>query len=289
MSQDIGQKIKTLRTNVGLTQKDLAKLLGCTDIMISRYELGVSQISIPQLQKIAKLLNTPISSFFDENSTGNTIKTHTFKKHFVFDLDDTLIDGRQFCGETMARVITQNYPHINFDLVVQIHESIRGLTVDDLYIQTLKKLNIHTDIQPLLQQDKLIMDANIENIHIFDGVVDILEFLKKNNKKLYLCTNRLKDLMEKILKANHIRPYFEEVISCIDAGYRKPNPYCLTKLIEESGDSKVEFIYFGDSEVDAQFATNANIDHIIFDQYLNNKNLFKKLVNMFLEKQINGF
>ncbi len=51
---------------------------------------------------------------------------------------------------------------------------------------------------------------------------------------------------------------------------------------------RVLFVYFGDSEVDSQFAQNANIDHIIFDQYMNNKNLFKKLVNMFLEKQING-
>ncbi len=47
-----------------------------------------------------------------------------------------------------------------------------------------------------------------------------------------------------------------------------------------------EFIYSGDSEVDAQFVQNTNINNIIFDQCLNNKNLFKKVVNMFLEDRI---
>jgi len=51
------------------------------------------------------------------------------------------------------------------------------------------------------------------------------------------------------------------------------------------GVSPGKFIYFGDSEIDSQFAQNAGIEHIIFDQYLNNNNLFTKLVNMFLERK----
>ena len=54
MENQIGQKIKALRIKAGITQKELAKHLGCTEIMVSRYELGVSQTSIPQLIKITK-------------------------------------------------------------------------------------------------------------------------------------------------------------------------------------------------------------------------------------------
>lgn len=287
MENEIGKKIKEMRTKSGITQKELAKHLGCTEIMISRYELGVSQTSIQQLEKIAKVLKTQVSCFFVD-SISDTNTPGSFKNAFVFDLDDTIVDGRQFCGETIARVITNVDPSINFDEVVQIHESIRGMAIEDLYLHILRKLNLKADVHQLLKHDHYIQEENIDKMALFDGVIDILEFLKRNHKKLYICTNRSKDLMNKVFKAHHILPYFDEVISCVDAGYKKPNPYCLIELIKRSNIPSQEFIYFGDSEIDSQFAQNANIDNIIFDQYLNNKNLFKKLVNMFLENQING-
>ncbi|WKZ30396.1 MAG: HAD family hydrolase [Candidatus Dojkabacteria bacterium] len=216
------------------------------------------------------------------------MEKQTFKQHFVFDLDDTLVDGRQFCGETMARAITQLAPDVNFDLIVKIHDSIRGMIIEDLYRTTLKEINRDLDVQKLLDLDKQIQKENIDKMKIFEGVVNIFEFLKSNGKQLHICTNRYKELMIPILEANGILGYFDTVISCIDEGYKKPNPKCLLDLIEKSGSSKEEFIYFGDSEVDSEFAQNADIDFIIFDQYLNRKNLFKNLINMFLENKMNG-
>ena len=88
---------------------------------------------------------------------------------------------------------------------------------------------------------------------------------------------------------NDIEQYFDEIISCVDQGHKKPDPTCILDLIEKTGAKKEEFIYFGDSIVDTELARNAGIEHIVFDQYLNDKNIFKKLVNMFLEEKINGF
>lgn len=291
MENQIGKKIKEQRTKANITQKDLAKHLGCTEIMISRYELGVSQISIPQLLKISKVLKLPVTLFFEDidNSSHSTSKPTNFKNAFVFDLDDTLVDSRQFCGETIARVITAIDPKISFDMICQLHDNMKGLTVDDLYKHIVKEIGLDADMVNLLKQDYIIQQNNIHRLQIFEGVVEMLEFLKSSGKRLYICTNRKKELMEQVIESNNIHGYFDEIVSCIDAGYRKPNPYCLLDLIKRSGVDVREFIYFGDSEVDSIFAQNAGIDHIVFDQYLNNKNLFKKLVNMFLEKQINGF
>lgn len=291
MENQIGKKIKEQRARANITQKELAKHLGCTEIMVSRYELGVSQISIPQLIKISKVLKIPVTSFFEdiETSTVSTIsKSSNFKNAFVFDLDNTLLDGQRFCGETIARVITSVDPSINFELICDLHDSVAGRSIEDLYKHITKEVGLKVDIKALLKHDEIIQSENIDKMLMFDGVVEILEFLKSNGKKLYICTNRIKSLLIKILKANNILGYFDEVISCVDAGYKKPNPYCLINLISRTGMNKEEFIYFGDSLIDSEFAQNAGIDHIIFDQYLNNKNLFKKLVNMFLERQING-
>jgi phosphoglycolate phosphatase-like HAD superfamily hydrolase len=91
-----------------------------------------------------------------------------------------------------------------------------------------------------------------------------------------------------ILKHTGVEDYFDNIISCIDNGHKKPDPACLLDLMSQNGNRKEDFIYFGDSTTDSQFAANSGIDFIIFDQYLNEKNLFKKLINMFLEEQING-
>ncbi len=218
--------------------------------------------------------------------------TNSFKNYFVFDLDDTLVDGREFCGETIAQVITTFEPSADFYQIVKIHEEIHGLAVTDLYTQTLKELGLEDKLadkmDTMLALDKKIQAEDIARLKIFDGVTDILDFLKSRNKKIYMCTNRLHSLLTLALKHNGILPYFDQVISCIDEGYKKPDPTCLLKLIKESSADKSEFIYFGDSVVDSLFAKNSGVDHIIFDQYLNNKNIFKKLVNMFLEEKING-
>ncbi len=287
MKNTLGLKIKKARESASITQKQLAETIGCSEIMISRYELGVNQVSIPQLEKIAKAVDKPISYFFGDRIQSTSMNS-TFKESFVFDLDDTLVDGRQFCGETIARVITEVDPSVDFELVCQLHENIRGMAIEDLYFKILKKLDIKHDINELLRKDFIIQKENIGRMKIFDGVIEILDYLKSNNKKVYLCTNRSTLLLLDVLESNNILSYFDEVISCSDAGYKKPNPYCLIDIIKRSGLNLDKFIYFGDSEVDSMFAKNAGIDHIVFDQYMNNKNLFKKLVNMFLEKQING-
>lgn len=215
-----------------------------------------------------------------------------FKKYFVFDLDDTLVDGRQFCGETIARVITHFEPSADFYQIVKMHEELHGLAVTDLYDQITKQLGLDKKLagkmDEMLAMDKKIQTEDIDRLKIFDGVIDILEFLKSHNKQIIMCTNRMESLLRLALKYNDIEKYFGKVISCIDAGHKKPDPKCFNDIIKASGADKSDFIYFGDSVVDSEFARNASVEHMIFDQYLNDKNIFKKLVNMFLEEKING-
>lgn len=215
-----------------------------------------------------------------------------FKKYFVFDLDDTLVDGRQFCGETIARVITKFEPKADFYQIVKIHEELHGLAITDLYDQITRELGLHSKLagkmDEMLLMDREIQTEDISHLKLFDGVIDIFEFLKSHDKKMIMCTNRIGPLLNLALEYNDIKPYFDKIVSCIDKGFKKPDPTTLSEIVKEYGGNKDEFIYFGDSLVDSQFAQNAGVEHIIFDQYLNDKNIFKKLVNMFLEEKING-
>ena len=53
-------RIRDLREDNDLTQKDLAKLLGCTQQTYSRYETGEITIDINSLIKLAKFYNTSL-------------------------------------------------------------------------------------------------------------------------------------------------------------------------------------------------------------------------------------
>lgn len=49
--------IKNRRKVKGLTQKDLASLLGCTDMFVSHMERGVSPTPIPMVEKLIVILD----------------------------------------------------------------------------------------------------------------------------------------------------------------------------------------------------------------------------------------
>ncbi len=53
-------RIRDLREDNDLTQKDLAKLLGCTQQTYSRYETGEITIDINSLIKLAKFYKTSL-------------------------------------------------------------------------------------------------------------------------------------------------------------------------------------------------------------------------------------
>ncbi len=204
------------------------------------------------------------------------------KKHFIFDLDDTLVDGRLFCGETMARTVAFFEPNVDSQAVIDLHEEIRGRTVVDLYEAAIRRFGLTTPLNLLLAKDSEIMLAESDKIRIFEGVIEILDLLRSRGKTLHICTNRKSDSLLPILRSNGLENYFDSVVSCIDAGYKKPDAKCLLDIMSRIGDDADSYIYFGDSEIDYLFAKNAGIEHIIFDQYMNGKNLFKKLIDLFL-------
>lgn len=69
---DLGLRIKELRTKRGLSQTELAKLVGVTPSSISQVESNLIYPSLPGLLKIAEILAVEISSFFQERAEVKT-------------------------------------------------------------------------------------------------------------------------------------------------------------------------------------------------------------------------
>lgn len=63
----IGESIKTIRTNNGMTQKELSLLSGISVTSIQYYESGKFTPKIEQIRKIAKAMNTSVTSIIGDD------------------------------------------------------------------------------------------------------------------------------------------------------------------------------------------------------------------------------
>jgi len=62
--EHLGQKIRELRRQRGLSQTELAGPLGVTHQQIQKYESGTNRLSVGQLWLLCEFLEAPIASMF---------------------------------------------------------------------------------------------------------------------------------------------------------------------------------------------------------------------------------
>lgn len=62
----LAEKIKTARKSVGLSQRDMGKILKLSDKAVSSYEVGRAAPNLDALRQIAEVTHKPISYFVEE-------------------------------------------------------------------------------------------------------------------------------------------------------------------------------------------------------------------------------
>ena len=207
------------------------------------------------------------------------------KKHFIFDVDDTLIDSyalnQQLFVETFSNYLDLSNHEIE-KYLCELHLKSRGTSMLLQFQEAVTHFSLSIDPQKLVRQNEKLQIKNSKQVTLFDSVKELFIKLTSQGRKVSVCTNRPKQSLLKILKGQGVQNYLTNIVSCHDAKHEKPDPFCLIKLIKESGEPKTDFIYFGDSITDYQFAENAGIDFIIIDYYLNQKKFYKLIVQSFV-------
>ena len=65
-NRHLGSKLRMRRLALGLTQTKVAQAINVTFQQIQKYEKGTNRISASKLHEFSKLLEVPVSFFFDE-------------------------------------------------------------------------------------------------------------------------------------------------------------------------------------------------------------------------------
>ncbi|KAB1075287.1 helix-turn-helix domain-containing protein [Methylobacterium planeticum] len=67
----VGIRITALRKARGMSQTALGTAVGVTFQQVQKYEKGQNRVGAGRLREIARLLEVPVSAFFEENEAGS--------------------------------------------------------------------------------------------------------------------------------------------------------------------------------------------------------------------------
>jgi len=62
----VGQRLRTRRSLLGMSQEKLAEAIGLTFQQIQKYERGINRVSAGRLFQFSKILDVPVGYFYDQ-------------------------------------------------------------------------------------------------------------------------------------------------------------------------------------------------------------------------------
>ena len=189
----------------------------------------------------------------------------------LFDLDGTLIDTAPDLMNAHNHVMKKyGYETKSTDdirkLVGKGSASLIGRSV---WGQAKKEFSLVSDQIVKKEMVKEFIDHYANNIAVesklVNGVLEFLNWSKKNNISMGVCTNKQEYLSIDLLKKLKIYDYFEYVAGSDTFDYCKPDPRHLTNVIEIMQGDINKSIMIGDSETDAESAKAAGIPFILLE------------------------
>lgn len=135
----VGENIRKLRKEKGLTQKQLGTLSGINEVQIRRYELGGknSNPKIETLKKIASALDVSVSDLYTFNEFQTELSTlmETQRKAEEDFRDNLMQISKMLNTEALAELIQKALESIRYETCWSLfydHNAIRAFVGDNL-------------------------------------------------------------------------------------------------------------------------------------------------------------
>lgn len=214
-----------------------------------------------------------------------------------FDLDHTLWDFEKNSALAMETILHKH--HVGVDIEAFLHHYVpiniqywdwyrnEKISQAELRIGRLKDtfilLNYAIDDEKiLLLSDEYVYYLPTFN-HLFDGAVEILEYLK-SKYRLHIITNGFQNVQNDKMKNSGIEIYFDTITNSETANAKKPNPKIFEYSLSLSNVQKQNAIMIGDCmDADVGGALNFGMDAIFFNEHFVQTPSNIKQVNHLLE------
>jgi len=168
----------------------------------------------------------------------------------IFDMDGTLIDSQNDITASINYVRKAQYDLGPLDSAFVVE----AINSDD---RNLAKIFYDTD--EYQDSDRIVFEAHYhkqctESAVVYDGIIDLVEALKKRGVKMGVATNAPTPFALRMLEHVGLAPFFEKIVGADMVALPKPDPEMLQMTLETTlFDSKVDKAFMvGDNSKDME-------------------------------------
>ncbi len=175
----------------------------------------------------------------------------------IFDWDQTLADSIQIVVSSFQRVLKENRIEINDDYI----EKLLGIGTRNTFkkVFQVKKISFNEEMLDNFVKEKIKLNEKwIGNVTLFDGTIELLDFLK-DRVKLGLATSNNTKVINKALSKKKIKQYFDVIITADDVINPKPDPEIFLKCAMKLKTQPKKCIVVEDSIFGVRAAKKANM------------------------------
>ncbi|MBP7469860.1 MAG: HAD family hydrolase [Flavobacterium sp.] len=178
-------------------------------------------------------------------------------KGIIFDLDGTLVNSLEDIADAMNKVLQSlDYPtHSYDDYQYFIGSGLRNLVSKALPETNNDENQIEKSLNSMID---VYRDNCTNQTKSYQGIVELLNELKSRKLKLGVFSNKADALTKEITKAL-FPDVFDPIVGLSTESLKKPNPFEALEISKSWGLQPEEMIFVGDSGIDMQTATNANM------------------------------
>lgn len=168
------------------------------------------------------------------------------RRHWVFDLDGTLVDSFPFYLSIVRSILLRFGKSLDDEETSEClgQPAAKFFTAklgNDLTAQALDELRVQS-----------ILDA--ERIQPFTGILRLLEKLKAQKKMVAVWTSRDRNSANLVLKNTGIAPFVDFVVSGCCVSKHKPDSEGLDRIAKHFGCNASDLVVVGDHEFDVRAA-----------------------------------
>ena len=196
---------------------------------------------------------------------------------FLFDMDGLLFDTETIYVEYGREVAKE----MGYTITEDIVEKTTGVTNDKARILFKEALGQEFPYDEMMEtvKDYILEKAEKGEVSLKLGALELLEFLKNNNKHMILATSSDLHLAEALTEGKDVKKYFSHFITAEDVTHGKPDPEVFLTGVEKAGVSPEKTAVFEDSFNGVRAAYAAKTFPIMVPDKLNPTKEIEKLLH----------
>jgi phosphoglycolate phosphatase len=180
----------------------------------------------------------------------------------IFDLDGTLVDSAGDIASALNEVLgRRDLSPIGLDKV----KAMIGGGIPALIKRALEAHGVQPhDIEPLVADMVGVYASRATALTtLYDGAEEVLNQLGASGVKMAVCTNKLQEITDIILRDLGVSGHFASVVGAKLGRPRKPDPEVLKLVLDEMGLEAADAVMIGDSGADAGAAKGAGVTLVL--------------------------